>query len=254
MEQMDLEVIVVILVIAVFSTALLFWLTSRIRAGKRTGLRPVAAFQALRAQSATAVESGRRIHVSVGRASLAGLANPTSMAALTALDFMVEAGCASDVPPVSTVGDGSLLVATQDSLRGAYSAANRGKAYSPLMARYLAADNQAMTFAAGASDVLNQEELSSNLLIGRYGAEIAIITEAAERRGMDQVIGTDDPTGLALAIAATDKVLIGEEMFATGAYLRGDPIQLASLQVQDILRIVAAIGLLLAALFNFVVG
>jgi hypothetical protein len=62
------------------------------------------------------------------------------------------------------------------------------------------------------------------------------MVEAASRQAIDQVVGTDDPTALAVATAATDNVLIGEELFATSAYLEGSASQVASLQLQDILR------------------
>jgi hypothetical protein len=58
---------------------------------------------------------------------------------------------------------------------------------------------------------------------------------------------------MALAVATTDKVLLGEELFVAGAYLQGDPAQVASLQLQDVMRVIAIVGILLAALFNFVV-
>jgi hypothetical protein len=122
------------------------------------------------------------------------------------------------------------------------------------MAQYIAAENQPMTYAAGTSDIVNQGNLVSNLMIGRFGAEIAIVTESATRGGMEQVVGSDDPTAMALAVVATDKVLLGEEVFVSGAYLHGEPAQLASIQLQDILRVLAIVGILLATLFYLVVG
>jgi hypothetical protein len=52
----------------------------------------------------------------------------------------------------------------------------------------------------------------------------------------------------------TNKLLIGEELLAAGAYLQGKPAQIASLQVQDMLRVLAAVGIVLAALINLIVG
>ena len=250
----DLISAIAVLLITGAGAGLLYWLSARIKSGRRVGLRQLEGYEAIRNQSAKSVETGRGVHFSVGRGSLVGTANPTSIAALSALDYLSGEACASDVPPQTTAGDGTLLVAAQDSLRGAYKNAGRSTDYSPLNAQYLAAENQAMTFAAGVSDVVNRGELGSSLLIGRIGVEVAIMTEAAERGNMEQVIGSDDPTALALAITATDKVLMGEEMFAAGAYLHGEPAQIASLQLQDILRIVAIIGILLTALINLVVG
>jgi hypothetical protein len=252
--MMDLSSAAPILIFILVCAGLLFWLSYRVRAGRSVNLRPLNGYDALRAQRAKSVETGRGVHFSVGRANLSGSASPTSMAALSSFDYIASDACASDVPPVTTTGDGSLLLAAQDSLRAAYDAAGRPQDYSPQSAQYLAAENQAMTYAAGASDIVNQGELGSNLMIGRFGAEIAIVAESAERGDMEQVLGSDDPTAMALAVVATDKVLLGEEVFVSGAYLHGEAEQLASIHLQDILRVMAIVGILLATLFYLVVG
>jgi hypothetical protein len=58
------------------------------------------------------------------------------------------------------------------------------------------------------------------------------------------VIGTDNPGALAVAAAVTDHLLIGEELFAAGAYLEGKPAQVASLQLQDLLRLIIILAIL----------
>ena len=66
------------------------------------------------------------------------------------------------------------------------------------------------------------------------------------------VIGTDDPTALAVAVTVTDDVLIGEELFATSAYLEGKASQIASLQLQDILRWIVVLFILGTAVYQLV--
>lgn len=250
---MDIVSIVAVLIIAIVGAVVLHWLRFRIRRGRQVGLRPLAGFTALKKQSGRAVETGRGAHFSLGRGSLVTEASPVSIASLTALDYLTEDGCASDVPPLITAGDGTLLLAAQDSLRGAFKKARRSDEYEPSLARFLAASEFSAAYAVGATDVINNEHLGSNLLIGRYGSEIAIIAEAGTRKELQQVIGTDDPTAMALALTATDKVLLGEELYAAGAYLKGEPAQVATIQLQDILRIIAVIGILAAAIFNLVI-
>ncbi len=251
---MELVSAIVVLFVAVGGAGLLYLLTSRIRAGRKIGLRSLDSYTALRRQSAKSVEAGRGLHFSIGRASLAKVSNPTGVAAISVLDYVNSQAASSDIHPIATAGDGSMFLAAQDSLRGAYGNVGRRSRISPSQTQYLAADDQAMAYAAGASSMVSQGKLESNMLIGRFGAEIAILAEAAEREGMDQVIGSDDPTALAIAVLATDKVLLGEELFAAGAYLHGEPAQIASLQLQDILRVLAIVGILLVALINLVVG
>jgi hypothetical protein len=251
---MDLISGLVVLLLIIVSGLLSSWLTIRLRRARRLGMRELSGFVSLGDQIGRAVESGRSVHFSAGRGGLVGRSNPTSVAALNALDYVAETACKSDVPPLVTVGDGTLLVAAQESLRGAFEAAGRPDDYSSDMAQFLAGESFATAYAAGVSDILNRGESGSNFLLGRFGAEVAIMGEAADREDMEQVVGSDDPLAVAVAASYTDKLLIGEEMFAASAYLQGGPPQRASVVLQDIMRVIVAIAILLAAILNLFLG
>ena len=218
-------------------TVLLLLLTlrrqQRIAPPARRSLIP---FEALRRQVGRAVESGRRLHVTLGRAPLFGLAGPTSAAALGVLDYLARESGQSGVPPVVTVGEATLLPAAQGTVRRGYEAAGRGEAFRLRDVRFVAQDAYPMTYAAGVSAILEQDEVGSNVAVGRFGPEIGVIAEAGSRGQMAQIMGSDDPTAIAVAVAYSENVLWGEELFAAGAYLEESPLQLASLRTQDILR------------------
>jgi hypothetical protein len=240
----------VALLIAVVVGGALFLLTRRIQAGQEVGLRPLRGIQALTSQVGRAVESGRRVHFSMGRAALNSSIAPTSLAALAALDHLAQDGCASDVPPVVTVGEGTLLPAAQDQLRGAYTQAGRAGDFSNTMVEFVASDTSPMSYAAGVSYTVQHSNAGSNLLMGHFGPEIGIILEAAGRQDMEQIVGSDDPVALAVGAAMSDELLIGEELFAAGAYMKGSPSQIASLQVQDLLRLIVVAAILVFAVIN----
>jgi len=63
-------------------------------------------------------------------------------------------------------------------------------------------------------------------------------------------MGTDDVQSQALLYATAAHPLIGEEIFAGGAYLRRDRAHLASLRVQDAMRLILILGILLGALLG----
>lgn len=249
---MDIVAIAAALVVGLAGTVLLIWFMRRHAAGWQVSLRSIKAYRALLAQSDKAVETGRGIHISLGRADLGGQGNPASIAALEALDVMARAGARSDSAPLTTVGDGALLLAAQDSLRAAHRGVGRGRAYRSDMAHFIAGRDFAMSYAAGVSDSLSRGDFGSSVLLGRFGTEIAIMAEAGQRLGLEQVIGSDDPQAMAISLAATDKALIGEELLAAGAYLQSKPALLASLQLQDVLRVATIVIILLVALLDFV--
>ncbi|MCZ7669319.1 MAG: hypothetical protein M5U34_20155 [Chloroflexi bacterium] len=93
-----------------------------------------------------------------------------------------------------------------------------------------------------------------NVLVGQFGAEIGIVTEVAGQHDVNQIIGSDDPQALAIAMTATEDVMIGEELLAAPAYFEGSPFQIASLQVQDLLRLVISVTILGAIIYNWVLG
>jgi hypothetical protein len=251
---MDVVNLLIVFIIIIFTAALLYLFARRLRAGYRPGLRPLPAYAVLSNQVGRAVESGRRVHFAVGRASLIGTAAPTSVAALKALDYLAQDGCPSGVPPLATVGEGTLLPAAQDSLRFGYAQAARPGDFSPQMVQFLAAEAFPMAYAAGVTEVIHRGGIGSNIMMGRFGSEVAIITEAATRARVEQVIGSDDPVALGVAAAVTENVLIGEELLASGAYLEGQPAQVASLQTQDLLRLLVGGAILLVALVRVVTG
>jgi hypothetical protein len=70
------------------------------------------------------------------------------------------------------------------------------------------------------------------------------------RAGYHQVVGTTDPQTLALMRVAADDILVGEEIFAGGAYAPGRPIQIASLLTEDWLRWLLVVGIFIVAVWR----
>jgi len=248
-----MELLISVGVIAL-SALLLILFTRRFQNGAEVHLRPLDALKALEGHVGEAIESGSQLHLSLGQAGLASVASPTSIAALSVLDHLAKDGCANGTPPLVTVGDPTLLPAGQESLRHAYVSAKRTGEYRPGLVQFVASETDAFAYAGGVASVIQQEKIVSNVLVGRFGPELAIMSEAASRKNIGQVVGSDDPVALALATAVTENVLIGEELLATAAYLEGSSAQLASLRAQDVLRLIAMLVILGSALFQMFGG
>lgn len=231
------------------AVVVLLLLFTRRRRGRVLSLRPLSPYAMLKNQAGQAVESGSRMHVTLGRASLVSAASPTSLAALTVLDAVAKDGCANSTPPLATVGEGTLLPAAQGSLLQAYQNAQDTSGFEPGAALFLANDTDPFPYAGGVTSVIHQDNVSNTVAVGRFGPELALIAVAANRQKLDQVIGTDDPVALAVATAVSKNILVGEELLVAGAYLEGKDSQLASVQVQDILRVIIALALIGTAVF-----
>ncbi|MCB8987690.1 MAG: hypothetical protein H6661_08075 [Ardenticatenaceae bacterium] len=248
-----MTVIAPLAIIVIVALAILLW-GRRLALREGPALRPLAGYTALRGQVGRAIESASKLHISLGRASLTGSANPTSVAALAVLDRLAAEGCANDSPPITTVGDGTLLPLAENDLRYAAEAAKSPVGIPPGTARFIASRNDPFAYAAGVASVIQQQKMLGNVMVGHYGQELAIVTEAAGRNQIQQIIGSDDPLALAVAAPVTDNLMIGEEMLAAPAYMQGKPDQIASLQIQDILRILLSLTILGLAVYRFVAG
>ena len=63
--------------------------------------------------------------------------------------------------------------------------------------------------------------------------------------------GSDDLPAQAVLYAAAQEPLIGEELYAAGAYLKTGPVHTASLRAQDLLRWVIILAILLGSILKF---
>lgn len=233
---------------------LIFILRWRQHSGKTPTLRPFSAHIALKGQVGRAVESASRLHISLGRGNLIGAASPVSLSAVSILDRLAKDGCANDTPPITTVGDGTLLPIADNHVRFAAELADNSNKLPNGTIQFVANPHDAFTYAGGVTNVIQQEKILGNILVGQFGQEIGIITEVASRSQINQVIGSDDPLALAVATTVTDDIMIGEELLAAPAYSEGKPYQIASLQVQDILRVIVGLAILGTAVYKMVVG
>lgn len=196
--------------------------------------RDIPAYTRLKRAIGISVEDGTRLHISIGRGGLQTLEAAPGLAGLAMLRHLSEQTSASDNPPVVTSGAADLAILTRDTLQAGYKAAGEEDIYSPATGRLTGLTP--FSFAAGAIPTMRDENVSSNVLIGHFGPEVALLTDAAERTNSPAIAATVDPAAQSILYASVDDPLIGEELFAAGAYSNAGRAHLASLQVQDLFR------------------
>jgi hypothetical protein len=220
--------------VVVFSFVLLIILSlPRYNRGPRA-LRAIPAFQRLRRAIGLSVEDGKRLHVSLGKSSLLEATNTSALVGLSALERIAQLSMISDRPPVATSGDGALTILSQDTLRAVYRQGNALEQYDPDRGRL--AGPTPLSYVAGAMPVFRQEQASAHLLIGNFGPEVGLLTQAAEQRQAFTLAASDALPAQAVLYASADETLVGEDLYAIPAYLNAGPAHTASLRVQDILR------------------
>jgi len=212
-------------------------------------LREIPALTRLYRMIGLSVEDGTRLHISLGHGGLLDARGGSALAGLAVLRNIAEKTSVSDRPPVATAGDPSLGLLTQDTLQAGYQAAGAGELYTPATGRV--SGLSPFGFAAGAMHITQNENVSANIMIGHFGPEVALLTEASDRENVALIGASDNLTGQSVLYASSQDALIGEELFAAGAYIGAGASHAASLTVQDILRWVIIIGLLAGAFGKF---
>jgi hypothetical protein len=211
--------------------------------------RPIAALTRLTQLIGLSVEDGTRLHVSLGHGGLLTPRGGSALAGLSMLRHLAELTSVSDRPPVATTGDPALSLLAQDTLRAGYQAAGVEELFVPTTGRLTGMSP--FGFAAGAMPVIRNENVSANIMIGHFGPESALITEAAERESIVTIGASDELTAQSILFAASQDALIGEELYAAGAYLGSSASHTASLTLQDVLRWLIILFLLAGSAAKF---
>ena len=140
-----------------------------------------------------------------------------------------------------------MAILSQDTLHTASQASAQGT-YDPAAGRLTGLTP--FSYAAGAMPAIRDENISANVLMGNFGVEVALLAEAAERANTFTLAGSDNLAAQAVLYASAQEPLIGEELYAAGAYLGAGPVHEVSLLVQDILRWLIIVAILVGALFQ----
>lgn len=243
------QLIGVVVVVAFAGLMALF--TIHARRGVSYRLRPLPAYDLLSRQAGQAVETGQRLHLSLGTGGLGGADTAASLAALPILNLVASATTIRDAPPIVTIADPTLLPVALDAVRRAE---RRSRAPTHHQDAAMLIAPRPLAYAAGAAAVLRDQAPFANVAVGPFGPELVLLTLAAKEAGLVQVAGAADPLGQALAtVTTTSPGLVGEEIFAGGAYLCHQPAHIASLRTQDVWRILL-IGTMLVGVVLRTVG
>ena len=235
----------VFLVVAVLFVGLTFW-----RRRSPASLRVIDAYERLNRSVGLAVENGTRLHISLGRGNFLTSRGGSALAGLAMLRRLAERTSVSDRPPIVTSGDASLAILSQDTLQSGYRAAGAEDQYRFTTGRLTGLTP--FSYGAGALSTIHDENVSANIVIGDLGAEAALLAEAADRENTSLIAASDDLSAQSMFFASSQEPLIGEELFAAGAYVGAGAPHEASLHVQDILRWLIILAILLGSLLKLV--
>ncbi len=210
--------------------------------------RNILAFMRARRAASLVVEDGTRLHVSIGSANLLTPASASALAGLALIRHLGEVTSLSDHPPMTTTGSATLNLLAQDTLRAAHETVAAEQAFDINNGRLTGLTP--LSYVAGVIPAIRDERISTHVIIGNFGPEVGLLTEAADRQKTPVVAASDSLPAQAVLYATTQEPLIGEELFAAGAYTQAGPGHAASLLTQDVLRWLIILALIGGALLK----
>jgi hypothetical protein len=225
-----------ILLCSILTTVLFLWSERKHLPGKQPThlLRQIASFRRMGRVIDDVVESGRQLHLSLGSGGLHGLPGTPVVIGLHLLRWLGGLTSRSDYPPIVTSGNGEVGIFSQDVL----DQVDRSRAVDPRDQPIDAQIGGLTPFSYAATTICNikEKQVTINLIVGHFGSEVGLMTDAGERNDALTLGSSDDLSAQAVLYAAAQESLVGEEIFAANAYLQGSANQHASLRAQDIMH------------------
>ena len=229
-----------LVMLAIFG-AVFVLLTLRAKGGDRIPLRPIPVYARIRQLVSEAAESGKPIHVGMGSGQIGREETPEAVMGLIVFDYVARQATLASGAVKGSTGDAATLAAAEGLFHQARWASRFAGLRAAEAIRFFGPDRYA--YAAGASGALSREPHVASVLIGSFEAESLILSEADRGARVPQLGGTTDPVAAALMFVSLDQSVIGEEVFAAGAYL-DRPSHLGSVAAQDLMRIVIIVSML----------
>lgn len=226
--------------------------TARFLQARRTStaLRPLAGFDRIPIWVGQSIEANRPLHLSLGSAGVGGNSTILSLAGAEFFYFVVQEATIGDVSPIISTTSTAAIPLAQDTLRRAYQSKNFSSRYKASRARWYPEGNRSMAYAAALTGMMKVENPEAHILAGSFGPELALILDAAHHQGQPTFVVSDQLEGQAIAFALSDEYLIGEEVFASPAYVSDDPADKAETVVVDLWRGLLILILLGLVMFN----
>ncbi len=225
----------------------------RAQGGKVPKVRRIPGIDAMDEAIGRAVEMGRPVIASHGIANLRdSTTGPQTIAGLSVLSYVAKKCAEVGTRLIVPVRQPEVWPIAADVVETAYKMAGKGEEFQQSDIVFLSSDQ--FGFSSSYIGLLMREKPGANIMIGAYWAESMQLAETGNSVGAMQISGTAQTSQIPFFLVSTDYCLIGEEIYAAGAYLTNEAPLIASLAGQDAGRIVAVILGVLGALLTTAMG
>lgn len=229
-------------IIALVAIAFLVFVRIARRRGADLFVRRIPAIDAIEDAVGRSTEMGRPVLYVTG---LEEIQDIQTIASLLILGHVAEMTATYDTDIKVGNTYPLTMVVAEEIVRQGYANAGRLDAHRPENVFFVTSEQFA--FAAALNGMILRDKPATNIYFGKFYAESLLLAETGFITGAIQIAGTAEFTQLPFFIAACDYTLIGEELYATSAYLSREPSLLAQLKAGDVVKAVAFVLIVVSA-------
>ncbi len=194
-------------------------------------LRRLPVFDAIDEAIGRATEMGKKVLYIMGQLDVDDPQTVASMSILARVaDRTASYGTRLDIPCVWPMA----MSMARETVKESYLRKGKPDEYREDDIYYLTSDQ--FGYVAGVDGIMMRDRPAANFYIGAFYAESLIFAETGYATGAIQIAGTAMVDQLPFFVVACDYTLIGEELYAAGASLSQDPVQIGSIRGQDIAK------------------
>ncbi len=215
------------LILCLIIGPVLYYIRRARRDHSKIYVRRIPGIDAIDEAVGRAAELGRPVSFTPGLTTL----SPLLYAVLGALYHVARKTARYSVRLLVAQNQPDVMAISDEVIKDAYREENRLNNFDARNSIYLS--DEQFAYAAGYIGMVQRENVGSTFLFGYFAAESLILAEAGQQVGAMQVAASISPEQATFFITTCDYTLIGEELFATSAYLTREPVQLGSLYGQD---------------------
>ncbi len=224
------------LVLLIVIVVIFFWAVSH---AKRKGLfiRRIAGLDAIDEAIGRATEMGKPIYYVPG---IGGMSSISTIASAFILGEVSKKVAQYDSYIKIPHYDPIVMTVCKEVVKQSYLEAGRPDSYRDDLNFFVSQDQ--FSYAASVDGMISREQPAAVFFMGYFMAESLLMAEVGATNGAIQIAGTDSESQLPFFFTACDYTLIGEELYAAGAYLSKEPMLLSALKVQDFGKLVVMVS------------
>jgi hypothetical protein len=220
-----------------------FYLWRAKKTGEAPPIRRIAGLDAIQEGVERAVEMGRPVYFIPGESAVSGERGTQTMAALSILGYTARISAQLGARFISSVQQPQLVSVVEEVITDSYR--GEGKEEELILdVRYFPAYGVQIPIMG----LLHQEKPAAFYQLGGYSSCPILQSETGQIIGAYMIGASPDLTILPCFISTCDYCLLGEELYAAGSYVSGDPERLATISGQDAVKFLIMFILIIGAL------